>query len=195
LIPTCALFVLLFERLQINLFKVNFAKYLELFFIILIFVGGLLIYHHPNVIYPDSPVLLELAEYKNPNVYASGNWLKENHGKATVIGDQSVYDIYGSYLEFDTALYDYTKMMYLSNQSYYETRFLRWPIWVGSYETSLKSSPLNFVIINKDVFRIDNYMFGSALDEHYFVKFDESNLTDRIYDNGLIIIYENTVKR
>jgi hypothetical protein len=166
---------------------------LKIILICLIYLGGLLTNYHPTVLYPksDSTMVIEFMEYKNQRVYGSARWLQENDPNATIIGDKSVFDIYGGYFNYDSALSEYSRIMYLSPKEDYERKFLRWPVWVGSYEQTMRRQKIDYIILNDDVYHLPSYLMGEPLDQRYNAKFDSSNKTSKIYDDGKISIYHN----
>ncbi|MCM2325520.1 MAG: hypothetical protein NDI94_03595, partial [Candidatus Woesearchaeota archaeon] len=161
--------------------------------VFLIYLGGLLTNYHPTVLYPrsDSKMVMEFMEYKNQRIYDSARWLQQNDPDATIIGDKSIFDIYGSYFNYDSALTEYSRIMYLSSKEDYEKKFLRWPVWVGSYEQTMRRQKLDYIITNDDVYHLPSYLMGEPLDPSYNAKFDSSNKTSKIYDDGKITIYHN----
>ncbi len=165
-----------------------------LLFISFFFVGCLLINYHPNVIYPEKETenIMELKQYKNPYLYESGKWLNEYSAEdAVIIGDRAVFDIYSGYFMFEQAIIPLTYRLYYSNLTIYEQQFLKWPVWTGSYEEKMKQERLDYIIINEDVFFVKSYLFGDPVPYTYANKFDLSNRTAKIYDNGKIRIYYN----
>lgn len=167
-----------------------------LIFIAFFFIGSLLINYHPNVLYPkeDTENVMELKQYKNPYIYESGRWLYENSkSDSVIIGDRAVFDIYSGYFQFEQAIIPLTYRLYYSNITTYEMQFLRWPVWTGSYEEKMKQEKLDYIIINEDVFIIKSYLFGDPVPYSYLAKFDASNKTSKIYDNGKIRIYYNSL--
>ncbi|MFH2021419.1 MAG: hypothetical protein ABIJ34_08465 [archaeon] len=193
LIPVaCLVSILLFRFQSENILSAPLFRIASAVLIMVVFAGGLLAEYHPVVFYPfnESGVLMEFKEYKKPEIYYSGQWLSENAARTSVIvADRSIFDIYGGYFGFEQALLSYSKEMYLSDQSYYEKRILKWPIWTGSYKWSSVSAKTDYVIVNRDVIRIRSDLLGEPLPPSFLEKFDKVNLTERIYDNGLIQIY------
>jgi hypothetical protein len=194
LISVVMIISLFFDSFESYILGINIKYLIVLLFVILVYSGNLLLNYHPNVIYPSTKttMVIEYKEYKNPSIYYSAKWLSENSGtNPIVIGDRSIFDIYSGLFRFDQVMDFMTRDLYLSNLTYYETRFLKWPVWVGNYDLTLRQRKLDFVVINKDLLSFPSYLLGNPMDTEYFEKFDSSNKTSKIYDNQKILIYHN----
>jgi hypothetical protein len=189
LIMPCLFFGVLLQHMTKRWWTLILAILLCLAF----FAGNLLLQYHPNVLYAGtSAIAVELPEYKNAKIVESAEWLKGySNTSAVLIGDQSIFDIYSAYYGFVVSPVEVAKQMYAADQEELEKRFLQRDIYVGAYAHTASRERAQFLVINRDLLTNPSYHFQVQPED--LAKFDNSTLLRKVYDNGVIAIYENTV--
>ncbi len=128
-----------------------------------------------------------------PELYYSGHWLSRNSDPSSrVIGDINVFEIYSGLFGFEVSTDEYSqRQIYNGSMSDLNYVLLDDTVYFGAYRHTEKYEPIDYLIINRELFVYPSYLFGRSVDPRKADRFDNSKLLDRIYDNQGILIYEN----
>ena len=167
------------------------SYFIPVVLVVFVFSGGILLNYHPNVLFNEPEgVIVELPEYKNKEIYESAQWLSlYANDRTAIIGDRSVFDIYSTYFGFVVSPADIAGEVYNSNQTELEKRFLKRKIYFGAYRHISTNLIPDFIVVNKDLLTSPSYYF--QLTPEKLEKFDNTPLLKKVYENNIIIIYEN----
>ncbi len=142
---------------------------------------------------PNEDVVLGMdIRSQTQEVYYSGLWLKENADEDDkVLGDINVFEVYSGLFEFEVSTDEYKQdLVYNGNMDELEFAILDDGTYFGAYEHTAYNDNIDYLIINNRFFIQPNYLFGGPVGLGKANKFAETELINKVYDNGEVSIYK-----
>ncbi len=130
---------------------------------------------------------------KIPELYHSAEWLARNADTDSgLLGDMNAFEIYGGLFGFDVSTDKYNlNKAYNGTTEQFEEMLLDSELYFGSYQHTYRNGMADYIIIDSRYYTLPSHLFEQPLDSGKLAQLGQTHHADRIYDNGIISIYQN----